>query len=46
MPTTLATANIKVTEIKTESMDECSKYDSMDLKEINRQKELDEKYGG
>lgn len=44
--TTMATtASIKVTEIKTEVLDE-SKYASMDPKEIKRQKELDEKYGG
>lgn len=45
-PSTVSTATITLTEIKTEAMDECSKYESMDLKEINRQKELDEKYGG
>lgn len=35
-----------MTQFKTESMDESSDFDATDLKEINRQKELDEKYGG
>lgn len=35
-----------MTQFKTESMDDSNEFDTTDLKEINRQKELDEKYGG